>query len=98
MAKTRPQIFRENRPTISDDDAVAAAKADRTIVSFNAQPVFITGMAIVAIAIKFKLGNGSTETLLIDRYPATILKMLFDRLQENDWTGTILVPDDATPH
>ncbi len=96
MEKTRQQVYRENRPVISDDDARTAAKAGRIITSFNALPVFVEGGKIVAIAVKWKLGDGATETVLIDRYPATILQLLFDRLKENDWSGTVLIPDDAT--
>ena len=50
---------------------------------------------IVAMAIKWKLGDDSTETILIDRYSADILMLLLERLEENDWKGAILGPPDA---
>jgi hypothetical protein len=94
--KTRPQVFREHRPEIVPNDAEEAARADRVVASFNANPVFDQDKKIIAIAIKWALGNGKTETILIDRYPSTILRMMFDHLEQNNWTALALVQPDAT--
>ena len=94
-AKSRPELFQEDRPDISDQDAGEAAKNGRVVVSFNAHPVLDQERKIVAMAIKWKLGDDSTETILIDRYSADILMLLLERLEENDWKGTNLVPPDA---
>jgi hypothetical protein len=93
--KSRPELFQEERPDISDQDAVEATKKDRVVVSFGAHPVLVQEGKIAAMAIKWKLRDGSTETVLIDRYSADILLLLFARLEENDWKGAILVPPDA---
>jgi hypothetical protein len=95
--KTRSEIFREQRPDLSDAEMLAAAQDNRIAASFMAQPVCLSDGTVGAIAIKWKLSNGSTETIIVDRYPATILRMLLERLDENNWTGTVLLPPDATP-
>jgi hypothetical protein len=96
MEKTRQEIFHENRPAMDEQDALDAARQERVVTSFNFHPVLVRDGIVAAIAIKWVLGNGNTETVLIDRFPAEILRMLFEDLNKNNWTGTILVPPDAT--
>src|ERR1700730_8513470 len=98
MDKTMPEIFREKRPKISDDDIKDAANKTRIALSFNAEPVLLEDATIATMSIKWALGDGTTETILLARYPATVLLLMLERLKENDWTGTILIPSDAPLH
>jgi len=74
-----------------------AATETRLAASFTALPVCISDGTIPAVGVKWKLGNGETQTILIDRYVATVLRMLIEHLDKNNWTGTALVLPDALP-
>ena len=63
-AKSKPELFQEERPDISDQDAVEATKKDRVVVSLNAHPGLVQDGKIAAMAIRWKRGDGSTETIL----------------------------------
>jgi hypothetical protein len=95
--ETRSEVFREHRPEISDADMIEAAQAGRFVLSLNTAPVCMTDGTISAVGIKWKLQDGTTQTIIVDRYPATILRGLFDHLDQNNWTGTALIPPDARP-
>lgn len=95
--KSRSQVFQEQRPRLTEAEMLEAAKQTRLAASFMALPVCVSDGTIPAVAVKWKLGNGNAETILIDRYVATVLRMLIDHLDKNDWTGTALILPDALP-
>jgi hypothetical protein len=91
-------FFEQQMPQIEDGDLLEAATKHRIIQSFNAYPIFTAGGEISGLAIKWKLSNGNTETVLIGHYAALTLRIMFSRLEENKWTELVLVLPDVTPH
>src|SRR5260370_8025783 len=90
--------FRRERPEITEQDAIAAGQAMCVIQSFNAHPISDPETGIIpCVAIKWKLGNGTTETVLISHYAAGVLRMMLSHLEENNWTEMARLPPDATP-
>lgn len=94
--KSMPELFREKRPEITEKDVRKAALATRVVTSWNSKPIFLEDGKIATLAIKWALGDGSTETILLARYPATVLLLLLEEMKKNDWTGTVTLPPDAT--
>ena len=78
--------FERELPQIDEQDAVGAAISKRVVQSFNAHPVSNPDGTIQALAVKWKLSSGTTETVLIGRHAALILRMMFSHLEENQWT------------
>ncbi|MBV9565838.1 MAG: hypothetical protein JOY90_36100 [Bradyrhizobium sp.] len=95
--KPRAEVFREQKPKLTEAEMIAAAQKLRIAASFDSAPVCMSDGTISCVGIKWKLGDGTTESILIDRYCATILRGLFAYLEENNWTGTALIPPDAKP-
>jgi hypothetical protein len=91
-------IFEQNYPTITEDDAIEAAKSERIVQSFNSHPINTPTGDIPALAIKFKFSNGSTETILIGHYAALVMRMMFSQLEKNSWTELASLLPGATPH
>ena len=89
-------LFESQIPEITPQESLRAAKERRIVQSFHCHPVSNPDGTIHALAIKWKLGNGKTETILISRYAATVLWTLFSRLEENRWTALVTLPPDAT--
>jgi|SRR5712672_857534 len=94
---TEADTFTRNCPDISEGDAVQAAKDGRIIQSFNAHPVSERDGTYQALAVKLKFSNGTTETVLIGRYSALVLGMLFSQLEANKWTELVTLQPGATP-
>jgi len=88
--------FQQNVPEIIEADAVRAGRANRIVQGFNCHPVVTPTDTIQALAIKWKFSNGQTETVLIGQYAALVLRQLFSRLEENNWTELVTLPPDAT--
>jgi hypothetical protein len=91
------ETFAKNVPTITQDDAVDAAKKKRVVQSFHAHPISTERGGIDALTIKWKLGDGTTETMLIGRYAALVLRMMLSHLEDNNWTELAIIPPDAKP-
>jgi hypothetical protein len=88
--------FGREQPQISEQDAVEAATSHRVVWSFNAHPIFNPDGTIPALAIKWKLSNGTTETILISRYAARVFRMVLSHLEDNKWTELAILRPDAT--
>lgn len=92
MAKSYGQIFDEHKPVIDDSDILAAADAGRVISSWNGKPIRDTDGKIISMAIKFAYADGATDTIIIERYPAHVLQILFETLEKADWKSDQIVP------
>ena len=90
------ETFDQHRPEITEQDAIEAAKAKRVVQSFNAHPISSTTGTVPALAIKWKLSNGTTETILIGHVAAHLLRMILSHLEENNWTDLAALPPGAT--
>jgi hypothetical protein len=88
--------FIRERPQITEVDAVDAANQQRVIQSFNAHPISKPDGTYHAVVIKWKLADGTTETMLIGPYAARVLRMMFSRLEDNEWTELATLLPDAT--
>jgi len=89
--------FQQNVPEIIEADAVRAGRANRIVQGFNCYPLVTPTGTIQALAIKWKFSNGQTETVLISQYAALVLRQMFSRLEENNWTELATLPPGATP-
>jgi hypothetical protein len=87
----RSELFRTQRPHLDDIEMTDALKAGRIITSFDTHPAFDEKSNVSAVGIKWKFGNGKTETVIFDRYSATVLQQLFSELEKNNWTAQVLV-------
>ncbi len=94
---TPADTFTSNVPAIEQEDALNAAKAGQLVQSFNAHPILNGKGKIDALAVKWKLANGSTETMLIGSYAALVLRMMISHLEANKWTELATIPPDAKP-
>ena len=74
-------IFDQYHPEITEQEANRAGQDGRIIQSFNAHPISNTDGTIPALAIKLKLTNGATETVLIGHYAALIIRMMISELE-----------------
>jgi len=92
MAKSYGQIFDEHKPPIDESDILAAADAGRVISSWNGKPIRDTDGKIISMAIKFAYADGATDTIIIERYPAHVLQILFETLEKADWKSDQIVP------
>ncbi|UPJ48271.1 hypothetical protein IVB30_35190 [Bradyrhizobium sp. 200] len=88
--------FTRERPDIEQSDAIEAAKRARIVTSFNAHPISNADGSYDAIAIKWKLADGTTETMLVGQYAALVLRMMFSQLEVNKWTELATLLPDAT--
>jgi hypothetical protein len=95
---TEHDLFTTELPDIAEADAIGAATHKRIIQSFNTHPISKPDGSYQALAIKWKLADGSTETMLIGQYAALVLRMMFSQLEQNKWTELVTLPPDATPH
>jgi hypothetical protein len=93
---TETDLFASKRPQIAEADAIQAANSGRVVQSFNSHPIASADGSIPAIAIKWQLGNGQTETLLIDPNVALVLRLMFSHLEANKWTELATLPQGAT--
>jgi hypothetical protein len=82
------ETFEREQPKIVVQDAVDAALSRRVVQSFSAHPISTNDGTIPAVAIKWKLRNGTTETVLIGQHAALVLRAMFSRLEENNWAGS----------
>jgi len=96
MAFIPADTFTRERPDIRETDAIDAAKRGRIIQSFNAHPISKPEGGYDALAIKWKLSDGTTETMLIGQYAALVLRMMFSQLETNKWTELATLLPDAT--
>jgi hypothetical protein len=80
-------IFDEYHPELTEQEAIQAAQDGRIIQSFNAHPISSADGTILALAIKLKLANGATETVLIGHYAALVIRMMISELETSHWTG-----------
>lgn len=97
-AVTEPsETFQKEVPEISLEDAAYCAKIGRLVQSFNAHPIVTDKGKIKALAVKWKLANGSTESLVIAPYAALVLRMMLSHLEDNKWTELAIIPPDAKP-
>jgi hypothetical protein len=74
-------IFDQYHPEITEQEANQAGQDGRIIQSFNAHPISNMNGTIRALAIKLKLTNGATETVLIGHYAALIIRMMISELE-----------------
>jgi hypothetical protein len=79
-------IFDQYCPEITEEEAIRAGQDGRIIQSFNAHPISNTDGTIPAVAIKLKLANGATGTVLVGRYAALIIRMMISELEASHWT------------
>jgi hypothetical protein len=96
MSSAPADIFTRERPEIAETDAINAATRQRIIQSFNAHPISNADGSYDALAIKWKLADGTTETVLIGQYAALVLRMMFSQLETNNWTELATLLPDAT--
>jgi hypothetical protein len=82
-------IFDEYYPELTKQEAIQAGQDGRIIQSFNAHPISNADSTIPALAIKLKLANGTTETVLIGHYAALIVRMMISELEASHWTGSV---------
>src|SRR5271169_422669 len=82
-------IFDQCQPEITEQEAIQAGQGGRIIQSFNAHPISNTDGTVPALAIKLKLTNGGTETVLIGRYAALIIRMMISELEASHWTELV---------
>ena len=80
-------IFDEYYPELTEQEAIQAGQDGRIIQSFNAHPISNADGTIPALAIKLRLTNGATETVLIGHYAALIIRMMISELEASHWTG-----------
>jgi hypothetical protein len=52
---------------------------------------------ISAIAIKLQLANDTTETFIIERFTALVLKRLIDKLEKAEWNTKKVLPGRVWP-
>ena len=95
MTSIPADTFTRERPDIGEKDAVDAAQRKRIIQSFSAHPILGRDGSYDAIAIKWKMEDGTTETMLIGHYAASVLQMLFSQI-EAKWTEPTALPPDTT--
>ena len=82
-------IFDEYYPELTEQESIQAGQDGRIIQSFNAHPISNADGTILALAIKLKLTNGATETVLIGHYAALIIRMMISDLEASHWTGLV---------
>ena len=93
----RADFFESAKPGIVDSDINRAAQALRIAQGWNALPVTDENGIISAIAIKLYLANDTTETFIMERFPALVLKKLIDRLEKAEWDTKKVMPDRVWP-
>ncbi len=98
MTKTRADTFEERLPKISNADIDAAARANRVVGSWNSLPVIDKDERVISLAIKFSLLSGASETVLLDRYSATILLKALEALESVDWAHRHIAPRGKKLH
>jgi hypothetical protein len=97
MASDPVELFEQNAPPFDFSEMEEAVRQERLIQSFMARPVIASGGKIIAVAIKWKLANGTTETVLLAPYAALVLGTMLSHLEENKWTELATILPDATP-
>jgi hypothetical protein len=90
-------FFESAKPGIVDSDINKAAQALRIALGWNALPVTDDKGNISAIAIKLQLANDTTETFIIERFPALVLKRLIDKLEKAEWNEKKVLPGRVWP-
>ena len=98
MDESRADVFDEQRPNISEADIETAARATRIVASWGVFPVVDADSNIVSLAIKFALLNGTSETVLLDRYGALVLRQLLETLDKAQWKGAQISPPGSKPN
>ncbi len=93
----RADFFESAKPGIVDSDINKAAQSLRIALGWNALPVTDDNGNISAIAIKLQLANDTTETFIIERFPALVLKKLIDRLEKAEWNTKKVLPGKVWP-
>ena len=99
MSPDLTDTFTRERPEIAQSDAVDAAIRKRIIQSFNAHPISNLKLdgTYDAVAIKWKLADGTTETMIIGHYAALVLRIILAQLESNKWTELASLLPDTTP-
>jgi hypothetical protein len=90
-------FFESAKPGMVESDINKAAQALRIAIGWNAMPVSDDTGNISAIAIKLQMANDTTETFIIERFPALVLKKLIDRLEKAEWNEKKVLPDRVWP-
>jgi hypothetical protein len=90
------ELFEQNAPPFDFFEMEEAVRQERLVQSFMARPV-IAGGKVIAVAIKWKLANGTTETVLLAPYAALVLRTMLSHLEENKWTELATILPDAPP-
>jgi hypothetical protein len=90
------ELFESCKPDIWDADITFAAINYRVAQSWNALPVTDENGNISALAIKLSLANDTTETFIIERFPALVLKKLIEKLETAGW-NTARVTSSKVP-
>lgn len=81
---TKSSDFTRNKPTITDADMVRAARCHRVVVSWDSMPTSV-GDEITGLALKLMMADSAQETLLVEQYPAMVLRNLLDEFERADW-------------
>ena len=98
MAKTRAELFADGVPSLTEADVQRALETDRFLVSFDTLPVPTSDGEIPLLAVKFALGDGTTTTVLLDRYAAGLLASVVNHLQAGSWKVTETIPSGTKPN
>lgn len=98
MTDDRDELFNSRRPEITDADVRKAAETDRAVVSLGFLPVIGKDSHIVSLAIKHAFKTETGETVLLDRYSASVLMLVLQELEKADWRATQTTPPGQRPH
>jgi hypothetical protein len=87
-------FFARNKPAITEMDVSRAARCHRVVVSWDSLPTS-NGDLVTGLALKVMMADGAQETLLVERYPAIVLKNLLEEFEQAEWTMSKLEPREA---
>src|SRR5262245_26208783 len=96
--KTRPEVFDDNLPPFTEAEVQKALETNRMALSFDTLPVPMDSGEIVILAVKFAIGDGTTTTVLLDRFAAILLAGAVSHLQANGWKVTETTPSGTKPN
>jgi hypothetical protein len=85
MATGRAATFEENRPTLSEEEALEAAQRKAFVSSFSAFPVADETGKVTFLAVKVVLENGDVKTALFDPFSCVALCTVIERLSKGQW-------------
>jgi hypothetical protein len=82
----RGKAFLAHEPEVTVEDVERAKHEGKNVMSFKTKPVLSsTGENVESVAVKFALSDGTTTTVLMDRFVGEALWSLLTNVKRIDW-------------